>query len=831
MIASIPGGSWSTSDATIATIDGAGTVSTVAAGSVTVSYSVTTTCGTAVATHALSVQTMPVVAGTVSGASIVCAGGTTALTSSITGGTWSSSDATIATVDTAGTVAGVAAGSATITYTMTNSCGSASDTRGMTVAPAPVVATISGPASLCAGATATYTDATAGGAWGSSDTTIATISATGVVNAMAAGTAILSYSISASCGVVSATTNITINSLPAVGGITGATAMCAGTTTTLTDATTGGAWSTSDTTVATVSATGVVTAHGAGVATIAYSVSNAAGCMMTVSLMDTVNAVPVVSAISGGGNVCLGSSILLTDATAGGTWSSSNASVASVSASGIVTGASLGSATITYSVGIAGCSAMVTTTATVDPVPSVSGISGTMTVCAGTVTSLTDTTLGGVWGNLDTAIGTLSSTGVLSTHAAGMDTILYTVTNSFGCGATAMAVVTVNAGPAVSAISGADTVCAGSTVALTETTPGGTWSSSTAAVATIDATGVLTAISGGTTTVAYTVSGAGGCSTTVSRTEHVEALPTVAAISGGGSMCMTGTTVLTDATAGGVWTSSNTAVATVSATGVVTPVGMGTATISYTVASVTGCATTVTMTETVDTGSVAGTLLGAGNHTLCHGNPVGMAVSGSVGGLTYQWYRDGILIAGATGSTYMATNTGSYTVVISNGMCSSTLGTVNVIAPPAPVVHAGTGSTIYTGSFASYQWLLNGSPIAGATSSVYSATAGGNYSVIVSDANGCSDTSAVFVISGGINDVNNVSAMDIRLYPNPATSVITIDAPAPVSVTIHTTDGRQIGRFGDAKTIDVGSLANGMYLIMVYGQDGTLLRTDKFIKE
>ena len=51
-------------------------------------------------------------------------------------------------------------------------------------------------------------------------------------------------------------------------------------------------------------------------------------------------------------------------------------------------------------------------------------------------------------------------------------------------------------------------------------------------------------------------------------------------------------------------------------------------------------------------------------------------------------------------------------------------------------LNAGSGT-----SYASYQWNLNGAPIAAATSATFAATSTGSYSLTVTDANGCSATS------------------------------------------------------------------------------------------
>jgi hypothetical protein len=130
--------------------------------------------------------------------------------------------------------------------------------------------------------------------------------------------------------------------------IAGPSSICAGATTTLADATPGGTWSSSNPGVATVgTSTGIVNGVSAGTAIITYAVGS-----MFVTQLVAVLFTP--SSILGSDSVCIGASISLIATTPGGSWSSSDVSVASVaSATGVVTGASVGIATITYSIG--GC--------------------------------------------------------------------------------------------------------------------------------------------------------------------------------------------------------------------------------------------------------------------------------------------------------------------------------------------------------------------------------------------------------------------------------------------------------------------------------------------
>src|SRR5207244_6043190 len=115
-----------------------------------------------------------------------------------------------------------------------------------------------------------------------------------------------------------------------------------------------------------------------------------------------------------------------------------------------------------------------------------------------------------------------------------------------------------------------------------------------------------------------------------------------------------------------------------------------------------------------------------------------------------QWTVNGSPIGGPTSTTFSATASGTYTVNGTDGSgCSAasagTSVTVNpnpampTITPGGPTTFCAGGSVLLTSSSVTgNQWKLNGSPIGGATSNTYSATASGTYTVTVTDGNGCS---------------------------------------------------------------------------------------------
>ena len=200
----------------------------------------------------------------------------------------------------------------------------------------------------------------------------------------------------------------------------------------------------------------------AGTTQITYTLGS--GCIITTTL--TVYAVP--AAITGLSHLCVGQSTGLSDASAGGTWSSSATGVATVGVTdGVVTGVTAGTAMISYSLGT-GCTAAMSFT--VVPVPSV--IIGDSVICVGNTATLSDLTLGGIWTSGNTSIATIdSSSGFVTGRSSGTVLISYTV----GSGCMAIGSIIVNP---VSAVNGPSMVCAGQSITVSDSTEGGTWSSS-----------------------------------------------------------------------------------------------------------------------------------------------------------------------------------------------------------------------------------------------------------------------------------------------------------------------------------------------------------------
>jgi len=109
----------------------------------------------------------------------------------------------------------------------------------------------------------------------------------------------------------------TINSAPTVPVVNNNrdTSFCLGTTCQLSVDSTGGTWASSDPSIATVDANGLVTSVSAGQVAIYYTITNSSGCSSTKLTTVTVYPIPTIEQITGTSNVCVGSTTTFTTTT------------------------------------------------------------------------------------------------------------------------------------------------------------------------------------------------------------------------------------------------------------------------------------------------------------------------------------------------------------------------------------------------------------------------------------------------------------------------------------------------------------------------------------
>ncbi|NDC40531.1 MAG: hypothetical protein EBZ77_03125, partial [Chitinophagia bacterium] len=648
----------------------------------------------------------------ITGGTLICAPAGTVFSGTPAGGVWTTTGHYSTINTTSGLAIAFGVGRDTISYTTTNACGSSTATHVADAYSAPNAGTISGPATLCVGGGATYTDTTTGGTWAVTNTALATVTTAGAVTARAAGTVRVLYIKNNPCSADTAAYTITINNSSTAGTITGPTTVCVGATITLADTATGGTWSSGSPSLATVSSTGVVTGLGGGTVVISYGVSG--GACGTTYATQTINVIPSgAGTITGTAFACPGGTSALSDSVFGGAWSSSNTTVATISSTGLVTALTTGVTTISYTVSGSCGTGVATRVFAVNPLPNAGSLSGSTIICPGTTTTITPTVSGGSWSSGSPAVASVNSTGLVRGNAAGTAVITYAVTNSCGT-ATTTITINVNSSATAGTITGSGSVCIGATTTLSDSVAGGTWATSAATVASISTTGVVTGVATGSATLTYTVVNSCGTASTT-RSISVSPLPVAGTISGAATACIGVPTTFTTTGSGGTWSSTNTTVATISATGAVSPLTAGTTRILYT--STNSCGTdTAGAAFTVIAAPVVSAITGPTN--LCLSATA--TYSATPTGGTWASSDTAIASVGSTGIAY-GVGTGaatiSYTFTNACGTADTTLSVLVGTTPSAGSI-SGTSplcqgaSAVFTNSTAGGTWSSNNTTIA-----------------------------------------------------------------------------------------------------------------------
>ena len=646
---------WSSSNTSVATVSSTGVVTAKSVGSATITA--TTTDGTnKTATCQVSVYATPATGISLNKTSATLkVNETVTLSATVTPTSatnrkvsWKSSDESVATVSSTGVVTAKSIGNANITATTTDGTNiSATCKVSVVETPATGISLNKTAATLKANQTvsltATVTPSTATNkkvSWKSSDESVAAVSSDGVVTAFKVGTTNITATTTDGTN-LSATCQVTVVETPATGiSLNKTTASLKATETVTLTATIKPStatnknvtWKSSNTSVATVSSTGVVTAKAVGTATI--TATTADGSNLSATCKVTVVETPVTgitlnkttASLKANETITLTATVTPSTATNKSvTWSSSNTSVATVSSTGVVTAKAVGTATITATTAD-GSNLSATCKVTVVETPA-TGISlnkttaslkanETVTLTA-TVTPSTTTNKAVTWKSSDETIATVSN-GVVTAHKVGTADITATTTDGSNLSATCKITVVATAATGISLNKTTASLKANETVTLTATVTPSTatnksviWSSSNTSVATVSSTGVVTAKAVGTATITATTADGSNktatCQVTVVETPAtgISLNKTTASLKATETVTLTATIKPSTATNKNVtWKSSNTSVATVSSTGVVTAKAVGTATITATTADGSNKTATcqVTVVETPATG-------------------------------------------------------------------------------------------------------------------------------------------------------------------------------------------------------------------------------------
>ncbi|MBO0933878.1 Ig-like domain-containing protein [Fibrella aquatilis] len=743
----------------------------------------------------------------------ICNGTSATLTAS--GGTgfrWSTGATSAAIV-----VAPTSTTAYSVTVTDANGCSATTQTT-ITVNPAVSVAV--GSQTICNGTTATLS-ATAGGStgltynWlpaGTGNTQTVTVSPTGTTTYTAVVTN------SNGC---SATTTATVTVNPAVTAtvaVSPSNTICQGTSATLTAA--GGTtyrWSTGATTAA-------ISVTPANSAIYSVTVTNGFGCSAVANSTITVN--PAVNASLSNAVICNGTTASLT-ATGGSAYTLSNGAT---NATGIfiVSPTTTTPYTVTVTNGN-GCSAIATATVTVNPaVTAVVSVSPSSSICLGTSATITAT--GGSFYRFSDGTTITSNTSgqlVVTPTAVGSNPYAVTVTSGQSCSATASVVITVNALPQPS-ILGTSTICAGGPISLTATPttgltyawtgPGGNLGSSNPLII----PNSTTANSG---TYQVRVTDANGCTATASRNVTVKPSPTVQILNTSITCAnnQPAVAIATQVTGGTppvsyAWYRSGAAgvISTSANPSFSTP-----DTYSVIVTDANGCISNTASVTVVTPNPLAVNIQTSNPLCFSAQGQITATTSGGTGPYSVNYYNAGGLLSSTTttGTSTLQTGAGSYTITVTDANGCSLTQTATLTQPPllsvsltsgGPVCagqNTGTISSSVAGGTPSYTYVWTGPVANGATAPNLTGLSGGTYSVVVTDANGCTATRGITIQTNPLPAAPSFTATQ----PTCVTTTGTIRILTPATGVTYSFDNGQSYQ----ASATLSGLAPGVYRLRV----------------
>ena len=117
----------------------------------------------------------------------------------------------------------------------------------------------------------------------------------------------------------------------------------------------------------------------------------------------------------------------------------------------------------------------------------------------------------------------------------------------------------------------------------------------------------------------------------------------------------------------------------------------------------------------------------------------------------------------------------SVTLISTNSNGSDTLSLpsyITVNSTPAFPIITQNGYTLTSTPAMSYQWQFNSADIAGATNQSCEVTQTGYYTVIISDANGCMNSTTVYVEITAVENLNSDNSVSV--FPNPSSGVFNL---------------------------------------------------------
>ena len=749
----------------VSTATGEVNLATSTAGTYTVTNTIAAAggCSVVTATSPITITTLPTAsisyAGTPFCKSVTTAQSVTLTgTGAYTGGTYSALPAglTINTTTGAITPSTSTAGTYTVTYATPASggCGPVTATTSVTITALPLAtfsytgtpycSNASNPLPTLSGSAGTFSALPAG--------LVFVSTATGEVNlaTSTAGTYTVTNTIAAAggCSVVTATSPITITTLPTASISYAGTPFCKSVATaqsvtlTGTGAYTGGTYSALPAGLTINTTTGAITpsTSTAGTYTVTYATPASGGCgPVTATTSVTITALPVATFSYTGTPYCSNASNPLPSLSgSAGTFSALPAGLVFVStATGEVNLATstAGTYTVTNTIAAAGGCSVVTATSpiTITTLPTAS-ISYAGTPFCKSVTTAQSVTLtgtgaytGGTYSALPAGLTINITTGAItpSTSTAGTYTVTYATPASGGCGpVTATTSVTITALPVATFSYAGTPYCSNASNPLPSLSgSAGTFSALPAGLVFVStATGEvnLATSTAGTYTVTNTIAAAGGCSlVTATSPITITTLPTASISYAGTPFCKSVTTVQsvtltgTGAYIGGTYSALPAGLTINTTTGAITPSTStaGTYTVTYATPASGGCGPVTATTSVTITALPVATFSYTGTPYCSNASNPLPTLSGSAG--TFSALPAGLVfVSTATGEVNLAASTiGTYTVtntIAAAGGCSVVTATSPIVVNPLPTSNITGTTSICPSNSASLSIALTG---------------------------------------------------------------------------------------------------------------------------
>ena len=205
---------------------------------------------------------------------------------------------------------------------------------------------------------------------------------------------------------------------------------------------------------------------------------------------------------------------------------------------------------------------------------------------------------------------------------------------------------------------------------------------------------------------------------------------------------------------------------------------------------------------------------------------------------TVTWYDspiNGTVLSNSDSLNLFVASSGSYYAEVTYLGCSNPnrIELVVISNPlPNPIVNYLGDSILSSTVGSTYQWIDCGSGLAisGATNQNLQVSLNGSYAVIVTNSDGCSDTSDCIMISD--LEINESKLNSLNIYPNPAKNTLTIQGVETIlNYKIIESSGKILldEEFSTDYKIDISSIKSGIYIIQISSNEGVI--NLRFVKE